>query len=184
MLPAVAPMPAVAPATPAVGNPAQMLPEVSPGPAVSPVSPFYNNVIPAPNNVAFNSRAQPVPSVQSLLVEAGARCPTGFPLGAMLLLTLAVVTVGLLTFFVLFTEVWSMETDTVDWSAKLTALTDFKVPSTNERTSRQFTTPEKTPGSDGSGIRRAGEDWTEGDEQNGFSSVVPDTSASEPPMPL
>ncbi|KAL3222068.1 hypothetical protein MRX96_028984 [Rhipicephalus microplus] len=167
---------------PAVSNPAPLF--LITAPAVNPAVPLNNGVEPSPDNAIAHSAAQQAPSVQSVHAAASPRCPNGFPVVAMVLLALAFATVGLITFLAIFIEVWPEETDTADGSAKLTQLTDFNGPSTNEYTNTHLMASTKASTVDGDEIRRAGVDKTEDDEQYEWSTISTETPVSESPTPV
>lgn len=175
-------------AMPAVSNPAQLVPAAAPVPVATTAVAFYYDVIPAPENSAVNVPVQPIPTAQGVDGTPSNRCPAGVTVGAMLLVALAFATMGLLTFFVIFTDALLMETNAGDEGAELTPLTDFKAPPTNEHPNTQLTTPATTPTlratPEGSGIRRAGLDRTEDEGQEESSSVGPTTPATETLTPL
>nr|XP_050026998.1 uncharacterized protein LOC126522313 [Dermacentor andersoni] len=186
-------------AEPAVSKPLPPAPTASPEAVAIAAVPLYHDVIPAPENAAVHVPAQSLPTAQGVDDTTNNCCPAGITVGAMLLLALVFATMGLLAFLMVFTDTLQMETNAGDESAKLTPLTDFKAPPTNEHPDKQLTMPATIPTmratTEGSGIRRAGRERTEdtgeagflsidGEGQEGLSSLDPTTPVTEPLTPL
>nr|XP_050027068.1 testis-specific gene A8 protein-like [Dermacentor andersoni] len=186
-------------AEPAVSNPAPPVPAASPVAVAITAVPLYYDVIPAPENAAVHVPQPPISTAQEVDGTTNNCCPACVTVGAMLLLALAFATMGLLAFFVLFTDTLQMETNAGDESAKLTPLTDFKASPTKEHPNEQLTTPATIPtlrvNTEGSGIRRAGRERADdkgeeglpaidGEGQEGLSSLDPTTPVTEQLTPF